>query len=105
MAAPGSGALGAGGKLPPPPPCTHPAYNPDWWFAPEDLARLVTVPADAETAARICETQCERACREACFAGAKARREPFGIWGGVLFDGGVPVSLEVLRLARRVVAA
>lgn len=30
--------------------------------------------------------------RERCLKGAVARREPWGVWGGVIFDRGRPVD-------------
>jgi WhiB family transcriptional regulator, redox-sensing transcriptional regulator len=52
-------------------PCTE---EPDLFFAES--------PADVETAKAMC-----RGCaiRLACLAGAKERREPWGVWGGELF--------------------
>ena len=52
-------------------PC---ADEPDLFFAES--------PADVETAKALC-----RGCaiRIACFSGAAARREPWGVWGGELF--------------------
>ncbi len=46
-------------------------------------------PADVEEAKALC-----RDCpiREACLAGALERREPWGVWGGQLFIGGVVVA-------------
>ncbi len=48
--------------------------EPDLFFAES--------PADVETAKALC-----RGCalRIACFSGALARREPWGVWGGELF--------------------
>lgn len=45
-------------------------------------------PADVEFAKALC-----RGCpvRVACLAGAQARREPWGVWGGELFERGVVV--------------
>lgn len=34
------------------------------------------------------------ALRTECLAGALARREPWGVWGGELFDRGVPVATK-----------
>jgi WhiB family redox-sensing transcriptional regulator len=46
-------------------------------------------PADVEAAKALC-----RDCpiQEACLAGALERREPWGVWGGQLFIGGVVVA-------------
>ena len=46
-------------------------------------------PADVEEAKALC-----RDCpiRERCLAGALERREPWGVWGGELFIGGVVVA-------------
>jgi WhiB family redox-sensing transcriptional regulator len=49
----------------------------DLWFA--------EAPAELEQAKEYC-----RACpaRLACLSGALERREPWGVWGGEIFDGG-----------------
>ncbi len=62
-----------------PPPCR--ANDPEVFFAES--------PADVEYAKSLC-----RACPlvEACLAGAKDRREPWGVWGGELFVQGVVVA-------------
>jgi WhiB family redox-sensing transcriptional regulator len=46
-------------------------------------------PAELEAAKQYC-----RACpaRAACLAGAVERREPWGVWGGEIFDNGVIVA-------------
>lgn len=46
-------------------------------------------PADVEAAKALC-----RACpiQATCLAGALERREPWGVWGGQLFIGGVVVA-------------
>lgn len=59
-------------------PCT--AADPELWFA--------QVPADVEFAKALCGT-CPVV--EACLAGAKEREEPWGVWGGELFERGVIV--------------
>src|SRR5688500_3927195 len=60
-------------------PCRQ--VDPELFFA--------EVPADVEEAKALC-----RDCpiREACLAGALERREPWGVWGGELFVGGVVVA-------------
>ena len=59
-------------------PCR--VHDPELWFAES--------PADVEYAKSLCQT-CP--VREACLAGAKDRREPWGVWGGELFIQGVVV--------------
>lgn len=54
--------------------------DPDLWFAES--------PADVERAKALC-VPCPL--REACLAGALARREPWGVWGGQLVVMGVVV--------------
>lgn len=53
----------------------------DLWFA--------EAPADLERAKRFCA---ECPIREACLAGALARREPWGVWGGEIFERGAVVA-------------
>jgi WhiB family redox-sensing transcriptional regulator len=53
----------------------------DLWFAES--------PGDLERAKRFC-ADCP--IREACLAGALARREPWGVWGGEIFERGVVVA-------------
>ncbi len=55
--------------------------DPDLFFAES--------PADVEAAKALC-----RDCPllEECLAGALERREPWGVWGGELFVGGVVVA-------------
>ncbi|WP_184573550.1 WhiB family transcriptional regulator [Streptomyces zagrosensis] len=60
-------------------PCR--SYDPEVFFAES--------PADVEYAKALCQT-CPL--REACLAGAKDRREPWGVWGGELFVQGVVVA-------------
>jgi WhiB family redox-sensing transcriptional regulator len=62
-----------------PVPCR--TYDPEVFFAES--------PADVEYAKSLCQT-CP--VREACLAGAKDRREPWGVWGGELFIQGVVVA-------------
>lgn len=59
-------------------PCR--GYDPEVFFA--------EAPADVEYAKSLCQT-CPL--RTACLAGAKDRREPWGVWGGELFIQGVVV--------------
>ena len=60
-------------------PCR--SYDAELFFAES--------PADVESAKSLCV-----ACpiREHCLAGALERREPWGVWGGELFIGGVVVA-------------
>ena len=51
-------------------------------FFSEDLYDI----ARAKFVCRTCEV------REACFEGARARREPWGVWGGELFVNGRVVA-------------
>jgi WhiB family transcriptional regulator, redox-sensing transcriptional regulator len=55
--------------------------NPDLFFAES--------PTDVEAAKALCQ---ECPIRELCLAGAVERREPWGVWGGELFVGGVVVA-------------
>ena len=57
-------------------PCRR--ENPRLWFSER--------PADLELAKAFCR-QCPL-CRP-CLAGAAARAEPWGVWGGELFERGV----------------
>lgn len=59
-------------------PCSQ---NPDLWFA--------DTPAELERAKQLCAT-CP--VREQCLAGALARREPWGVWGGEIFERGAVVA-------------
>jgi WhiB family transcriptional regulator, redox-sensing transcriptional regulator len=61
-----------------PVPCR--TFDPEVFFAES--------PADVEYAKSLCQT-CP--VRDACLAGAKDRREPWGVWGGELFIQGVVV--------------
>ena len=54
--------------------------EPDLWFAES--------PADIELAKSLCR---ECPVRLECLAGAKDRREPWGVWGGELFVAGAVV--------------
>jgi WhiB family transcriptional regulator, redox-sensing transcriptional regulator len=53
----------------------------DLWFAesPAELERAKASCADCPV-------------REACLAGALARREPWGVWGGEIFERGVVIA-------------
>lgn len=53
----------------------------DLWFAES--------PAELERAKGLC-ADCP--VREACLAGALARREPWGVWGGEIFERGAVVA-------------
>lgn len=65
-------------------PCR--THDPDLFFA-ED-------PADVERAKALCGT-CPL--RTVCLAGALDRREPWGVWGGELFENGVVVARKRAR--------
>lgn len=56
-------------------PCR--VQNPDLWFA--------ETPADLELAKSYCQ---DCPARLACLAGALERREPWGVWGGEIFERG-----------------
>jgi WhiB family redox-sensing transcriptional regulator len=60
-------------------PCR--VQDPDLWFAER--------PADLEQAKRLCAGCPVRA---ACLAGALDRAEPWGVWGGEIFDRGVVIA-------------
>jgi WhiB family redox-sensing transcriptional regulator len=60
-------------------PCR--SYDPDLWFAER--------PDDVALAQELCGG-C--ALRTACLAGALERREPWGVWGGELFERGRVVA-------------
>lgn len=62
-------------------PCSR---DPDLWFADN--------PADLERAKALCAT-CP--IRRACLAAALERAEPWGVWGGEIFDRG-----EIVRNKR-----
>ncbi|PRY62978.1 WhiB family redox-sensing transcriptional regulator [Knoellia remsis] len=59
-------------------PCRE--YDPEIWFA--------DTPDGVEFAKTLCVT-CP--IRTACLAGALERREPWGVWGGELFENGVVI--------------
>ncbi len=52
----------------------------DLWFA--------EAPADLEAAKRLCA---ECPLRAACLAGALSREEPWGVWGGEIFERGAVI--------------
>ncbi len=60
-------------------PCR--VQDPDLWFAES--------PAQLELAKTLC-AQCP--IRSACLAGALDRGEPWGVWGGEIFDHGVVIA-------------
>lgn len=51
------------------------------WFA--------EAPRDLEAAKALCQG-CPA--RQACLAGALERREPWGVWGGEIFESGVVIA-------------
>ena len=55
--------------------------DPDLWFA--------ETPAELETAKAFC-SGCP--VRSACLAGALDRAEPWGVWGGEIFDRGAVIA-------------
>jgi WhiB family redox-sensing transcriptional regulator len=55
--------------------------NPDLWFAEN--------PTDLETAKVLCE---ECPIRRQCLTAALDREEPWGVWGGEIFDRGTVVA-------------
>ncbi|MGW5055236.1 WhiB family transcriptional regulator [Actinokineospora sp. NPDC004072] len=60
-------------------PCRS-SDNPDLWFA--------DAPAELERAKALCE---DCPVRAACLAAALARHEPWGVWGGEIFERGVVI--------------
>lgn len=62
-------------------PCA--THDMELWFAAS--------PAALEEAKALCGDCFQRA---ACLAGAIERREPWGVWGGEIFDGGVVVPFK-----------
>ncbi|MGY1637776.1 WhiB family transcriptional regulator [Geodermatophilus sp. SYSU D00742] len=67
--------------------------DPDLWFAES--------PAQLEQAKTLCA-----ACpvRDACLAGALDRGEPWGVWGGEIFERGVVIPRKRPRGRPRKVA-
>jgi WhiB family transcriptional regulator, redox-sensing transcriptional regulator len=55
--------------------------DPDLWFADK--------PADLEQAKALCQ---DCPARLACLASALQRKEPWGVWGGEIFERGVVVA-------------
>ncbi|MCW2595824.1 MAG: Transcription factor WhiB-like protein [Jatrophihabitans sp.] len=55
--------------------------NPELWFA--------ETPADLERAKSFCH---DCPARLACLSGALDRREPWGVWGGEIFERGAIVA-------------
>ena len=60
--------------------------DPDLWFA--------DTPADLERAKQLCAS-CP--IRRRCLAAALERAEPWGVWGGEIFERGSIVSYKRLR--------
>ena len=60
-------------------PCR--VQDPELWFADS--------PADLERAKAYCE---DCPARLACLTGALERREPWGVWGGQIFERGVVIA-------------
>jgi WhiB family redox-sensing transcriptional regulator len=60
-------------------PCRR--FDPDLWFAES--------PAELELAKSLC-VDCP--VRVECLAGALDRGEPWGVWGGEIFDHGVVIA-------------
>ena len=60
-------------------PCQ--ANSPDLWFA--------ETPAELDRAKALCATCPVRA---QCLAGALARHEPWGVWGGQIFERGTVIA-------------
>lgn len=64
-------------------PCTE---QPDLWFSDR--------PAEVERAKQLCGTCPVRA---ECLAAALDRNEPWGVWGGELFEHGVVIARKRRR--------
>ncbi|WP_369638022.1 WhiB family transcriptional regulator [Nocardia sp. JMUB6875] len=67
--------------------------NPDLWFAES--------PAQLEEAKTLCAS-CP--IRQGCLAAALDRAEPWGVWGGEIFDQGVVIARKRPRGRPRKVA-
>ncbi|AVP69488.1 WhiB family transcriptional regulator [Rhodococcus hoagii] len=74
-----SGGLAVVDSARPELPCR--VENPDLWFA--------ETPADLERAKALCG-QCP--VRNRCLRAALDRAEPWGVWGGEIFDQGVVIA-------------
>ncbi len=74
-----AGLLDAAPLAGPDVPCQ--ANNPDMWFA--------ETPTELERAKALCTTCPVRA---QCLAGALERHEPWGVWGGEIFERGVVIA-------------
>ncbi|MBF6163489.1 WhiB family transcriptional regulator [Streptomyces gardneri] len=72
-------------------PCR--AGDPDLWFAES--------PVQLEQAKALCAT-CP--IRKGCLSAAMDRREPWGVWGGEIFDQGVVIARKRPRGRPRKVA-
>lgn len=72
-------------------PCR--AGDPDLWFA--------ETPAQLEQAKALCAS-CP--IRKGCLSAAMDRREPWGVWGGEIFDQGVVIARKRPRGRPRKVA-
>jgi WhiB family transcriptional regulator, redox-sensing transcriptional regulator len=68
--------------------------DPDLWFAER--------PDDLEKAKALC-VNCP--VRAICLAGALERGEPWGVWGGEIFDHGVVIARKRPRGRPRKIAA
>lgn len=68
--------------------------DPDLWFAER--------PADLERAKELCA---ECPARALCLAGALERAEPWGVWGGEIFDHGTIIARKRPRGRPRKMAA
>jgi WhiB family redox-sensing transcriptional regulator len=81
-----------------PAPVRHPMpcreEDPELWFAES--------PAQLELAKTFC-APCP--VRDACLAGALDRAEPWGVWGGEIFDRGVVIARKRPRGRPRKVTA
>lgn len=93
----GDRALSSTAPEPEPPPgprlpCR--ADNPDLWFAEN--------PVQLEQAKTLCA---ECPIRRGCLSAALDRREPWGVWGGEIFDQGVVIARKRPRGRPRKVCA
>ncbi|MEU0545653.1 WhiB family transcriptional regulator [Nocardia sp. NPDC005978] len=73
-------------------PCRD-GLNPDLWFAES--------PAQLEEAKTLCA---ECPIRQGCLTAAIDRAEPWGVWGGEIFDQGVVIARKRPRGRPRKVA-